>query len=409
MKIFPKVIVKNHIIQSVLVISLISVTTWMTKILRKKTKRRQNDSTQQYVNDKISSIPLIVITGCDTGLGYSIVMRYLKGIHDNKNQKDSKIYNFLFFNNKALIVPSRIAIVAFCLNPNGPGAKSLIQLSLKNNNIQLFVRQLDLTDSESIKTGVTFITDLLQQNIDQFGTHNETGRLKFELHALVNNAACMVMAEYEWQTLKMMEQQFQVNVLGPIMLTAKLLPTFRKNKSRVINIISHCASFPLPGISVYAATKAALGAWTIGSRVELENQGIKMIAFSPGEFYRHSSIMNGERRSIDYKDMCDNMNKDQLAHYGAYMDAYQNYLSTIDAFIDPPEITIPSTNKIYCQMDNALWAIQPKTEYNLPKSWRYKIYFALAWTLSSLGLHYYKDKVVRRFVATPQYHDNIAS
>jgi len=50
----------------------------------------------------------------------------------------------------------------------------------------------------------------------------------------------------------------------------------------VINIISHCASFPLPGIYVYAATKAAFCAWTIGSRVELENQGIKMIAFSPG-------------------------------------------------------------------------------------------------------------------------------
>jgi len=92
-----------------------------------------------------------------------------------------------------------------------------------------------------------------------------------------------------------------------------------------------------------------------------------------GEIYRHSSIMNDERRRIDYKDMCDNMNKDQLAHYGAYMDVYQNYLSTID----PPEMTIPSTNKIYCQMDNALWAVQHKTEYNLPKSWRYRIYFAM--------------------------------
>jgi len=113
-------------------------------------------------------------------------MRYLKDVHANKNQKDSKIYNFLFFNDKALIVPSRIAIVAFCMNPNGPGAKSLIQLSLKNNNIQLFVRQLDLTDSESIKTGVNFITDLLQQNIDQFGKHNETGHLKFSLYKIQN-------------------------------------------------------------------------------------------------------------------------------------------------------------------------------------------------------------------------------
>ncbi|XP_060844492.1 D-beta-hydroxybutyrate dehydrogenase, mitochondrial isoform X1 [Rhopalosiphum padi] len=408
MEIFQIINVKNHsLIKSCLVISLVTVTTLITKVLRKKNKIRQKGNAQQYISDKITSIPLIVITGCDTGLGYSIVMRYLNGEHFNKNQKKSKIHDLLFFNNKVLIVPSRIAIVAFCLNPNSPGAKYLHQLSLKNNNIKLFVRQLDLTDTDSIKTGVNFINDLLQQNIDIIDSHDKTVCLKYELHALVNNAARMVMAEYEWQTSKMIKQQFEVNILGPIMLTGMLLPIFRKDKSRVINVISHCAYLPLPGVSVYGATKAAVRAWTIGSRVELENHGVKMITFSPGSFYLHSSIMNGEQRTIDFKDMCDNMNKEQLAYYGAYMQIYQNYLSTIDAYINPPEITIPSTNKIYCLMDNALWAVQPKAEYNVPEPWRYRIYFAVAWTLSSLGLHYFKDKVVRQFVATPQFH-NIA-
>ncbi|XP_022178484.1 retinol dehydrogenase 7 [Myzus persicae] len=407
MKIFQIINVKNHyVIQSCLVISLVTVTTWITAILRKKKKIRLNEN----VNNKIISIPLIVITGCDTGLGYSIVMRYLKGEHFSKNQNNSKIYhNLLFFNNKPLIIPNRIAIVAFCLNPNSPGAKCLLQLSVKYTNIKLFVRQLDLTDTDSIKAGVTFVTDLLQQNVDINWPHDEAVFFKYELHALVNNAARMVMAEYEWQTSKIIKQQFEVNVLGPIMLTAMLLPTFRKDKSRVINVISHCAYLPLPGVSIYGATKAAVRAWTIGTRVELETHGIKMITFSPGSFYLHSSIMNVEQRMIDYEDMCNNMNKEQLAYYGAFMYTYQNYLSTIDAYINPPEITIPSTNKIYCQMDNALWAVHPKAEYNVPEPWRYRIYFAVAWTLSSLGLHYLKDKVVRRFVATPQFHDNIAS
>lgn len=48
----------------------------------------------------------------------------------------------------------------------------------------------------------------------------------------MNNAARMVMAEYEWQTIQMIREQFEVNVLGPIMLTAQLLPAFRKNKSK---------------------------------------------------------------------------------------------------------------------------------------------------------------------------------
>ena len=184
MEIFQIINVKNHyIIQSCLVISLITVTTWIT-ILRKKNKIRHNNNAQKYCNDKINSIPLIVITGCDTGLGYSIVMRYLKGENFNKNQKDNKIYNLLF-NKKALIIPSRIAIVAFCLNPNSSGAKCLLQLSLKNNNIQLFVRQLDLTDTNSIKTGVTFVTDLLQQNFDIIGTHNETISLKYGMYKIL--------------------------------------------------------------------------------------------------------------------------------------------------------------------------------------------------------------------------------
>lgn len=106
-------------------------------------------------------------------------MRYLKGNYINENQKNGKIHDFLFFSNKSLIVPSRIAIVAFCLNPNSPGAKCLHQLSLKNNNIQLFVRQLDLTDTDSIKTGVNFINDLLQQNIDIIGSHNKTFSFKY--------------------------------------------------------------------------------------------------------------------------------------------------------------------------------------------------------------------------------------
>lgn len=42
----------------------------------------------------------------------------------------------------------------------------------------------------------------------------------------------MVMGEYEWQTSKMIKQQFEVNILGPLMLTAMLLPTFRKYKSK---------------------------------------------------------------------------------------------------------------------------------------------------------------------------------
>lgn len=115
--------------------------------------------------------------------------------------------------------------------------------------------------------------------------------------------------------------------------------------------------------------------------------------------------MDSKQRNIAYNQMREHMSNEQLAYYGVYFDAYQNYLSSIDAYICNPEKTIPNTSKIYSKMDHALWAIQPSAEYNVTEPWRYRIYFTLAWTLSVVGLHFLRDKVVRRFVVTPQFQN----
>lgn len=40
----------------------------------------------------------------------------------------------------------------------------------------------------------------------------------------------MVMAEYEWQTIHLIQEQFQVNVLGPMEFTSGLLPILRRDQ-----------------------------------------------------------------------------------------------------------------------------------------------------------------------------------
>lgn len=158
------------VVRTFVVVSVVSVTVWITvSILSKKNRREQNK------NDQI--IPLIVITGCDTGLGYSVVMRYLNNGHIYENQNTNKIYNL--FKRKTLIVPTKFAIVAFCLNPNGSGAKRLYQLSVDNNTIQLFIKKLDLSITDSIKNGANFISDLLQQKVNENGVLNENGCFKY--------------------------------------------------------------------------------------------------------------------------------------------------------------------------------------------------------------------------------------
>lgn len=184
MELFKLVKVKNQcVVQSCLIISMVSIATWMTiSTMLKKNRKKQNDS--QCINSEIIPTPLVVITGCDTGLGYSIVMRYLNGENLNDNENNYYIsMNFLTNNHKKLIVPRNIAIVAFCLNPNGPGAKQLLQHSLKNTKIQLFIQQLDLTNAESIKKSVEFVNTLLKKNYDESDTATEIGYYKYGKYA----------------------------------------------------------------------------------------------------------------------------------------------------------------------------------------------------------------------------------
>lgn len=57
----------------------------------------------------------------------------------------------------------------------------------------------------------------------------------------MNNAAIMAFGEVEWQTVSMIENQIQVNLLGTIKLTKYFLPICRKYSGRVIIVTSHCS------------------------------------------------------------------------------------------------------------------------------------------------------------------------
>lgn len=98
----------------------------------------------------------------------------------------------------------------------------------------------------------------------------------------MNNAGVMTFGEFEWQTQSLIENQINVNLLGTMRITQELMPILRENRSRIIVVSSHCADEPLPGISVYGATKAALDAWATSLRVEIGKYGIEVVSFIPG-------------------------------------------------------------------------------------------------------------------------------
>lgn len=150
--------------------------------------------------------------------------------------------------------------------------------------------QLDVTDQASIAAAAEHL-------------RNELGRLD----VLVNNAAIsntrqtsgMSLQEYAHMTrasvvpLGEVRAMWETNVFGVIAVTQAMLPLLREAPSaRIVNVSSGAGSLtansnpasPLrslfgPG---YAASKTALNAVTLAFAIELEPEGIKVNAVSPG-------------------------------------------------------------------------------------------------------------------------------
>jgi 3-oxoacyl-[acyl-carrier protein] reductase len=106
----------------------------------------------------------------------------------------------------------------------------------------------------------------------------EFGRLDI----LVNNAGKFHIGPIGTVDEADVRSLFAVNVDGPIFATQAAASYFSAEGGRVINVSSIAATHPLPGLSVYSATKAALNALTRVWAAELGPKGVTVNAVAPG-------------------------------------------------------------------------------------------------------------------------------
>ena len=93
------------------------------------------------------------------------------------------------------------------------------------------------------------------------------------LNVLINNAGVMRFERIAAQADHLADAEAVVatNLLGPIRLTAALLPTLRKQPhSAIINVSSGLAFVPMAPTPTYCATKAALHSYTQSLRYQLQ-------------------------------------------------------------------------------------------------------------------------------------------
>lgn len=132
------------------------------------------------------------------------------------------------------------------------------------------------------------VEDVIANAIDKFG----------DIHLLVNNAGIPGPMQPLWNSEpEAWWKTLEINLRGPMLFTASLLPTMMAlNRGRIINVSSGVISGPGTYLGAYGAAKAALTWWTNCLANELEHYAIPIFAYAPGlvrtamvDYAEHSS------------------------------------------------------------------------------------------------------------------------
>ena len=152
-----------------------------------------------------------------------------------------------------------------------------LHLVIRKKDAEL-VRQLKTAGAASVTVWTADLSDaasiqeLVQQTAD------------LEIDVLFNNAGVLTGGLIEDQTVEEIYQIFQVNVTAVVLLTRAFIPRMLKRKcGKIVNNSSVSAIMHFPCASTYAASKAAVLAFTNCIRLELKDTGVStLLLVTPG-------------------------------------------------------------------------------------------------------------------------------
>jgi uncharacterized protein len=139
---------------------------------------------------------------------------------------------------------------------------------LRNRNAQLNVqvRVVDLCDKSQIDELVRWL-----------------GQNKIDIDFLINNAGLGDYGSVATSDIERDNRIIQVNIAALTFLTRQLLPRMiEKKRGAILNVSSSAGFLPIPGMTIYAASKAFVNSFTEALRAELHNTGINVTALCPG-------------------------------------------------------------------------------------------------------------------------------
>ncbi|XP_006274034.3 17-beta-hydroxysteroid dehydrogenase type 2 isoform X1 [Alligator mississippiensis] len=223
----------------------------------------------------------VLITGSDSGIGHALA-KHLDNL------------GFVVF--------------AGVLNKEGPGAEAL----KRSCSQRLSVLQMDITNPTQIREAYLAVSEKVQ-NAGLWGIINNAGVLGFT-------------ADSELLPMSVYRQCMDVNFFGAVEVSKMFLPLLRKSQGRLVNMSSMAGGVPMPRLSAYGASKAALSMFSGVMRQELSKWGIKVAVVHPSGF---RTCIQGTPELWDKqeKHLMENLMPDVKTDYGEdYILALKNFL-----------------------------------------------------------------------------------
>jgi uncharacterized protein len=183
---------------------------------------------------------------------------------------------------------------------SGIGKESAIEFAKLGANVILVSRtkeKLEQVADELKKFNVTILVcqcDVSKK--DQVKEMSKTVLEKFDsVDILVNNAGFAIYGSVHDLSIDDIESQMETNYFGMVYCIKYFLPLMLEKKSgHIVNVASVAASFGLPGITSYCASKFAMLGFSEGLKHELKNSGVGITVVSPimvrTNFFEHPSF-----------------------------------------------------------------------------------------------------------------------
>jgi short-subunit dehydrogenase len=185
---------------------------------------------------------------------------------------------------------------------SGIGRESAKEFAKLGANIVLVSRtkeKLDQVANELRKFNIITLTCQCDvSNKDQVKEMSKMVLDKFDsVDILVNNAGFAIYGSVFDLSIDEIESQMETNYFGMVYCIKNFLPTMIEKKTgHIVNVASVAASFGLPGIASYCASKFAMLGFSEGLKHELKNSGVGITVVSPimvrTNFFEHPSFEN---------------------------------------------------------------------------------------------------------------------